>query len=372
MPGYPLNESMLSGFFFDGRKVSPSPPGNWPLQVSNSSVAAGSSSTSSRQIFAGGKLKHKAACRVPSQSQASRLLNGFGRESDEPSNRKCSSDESENDLAAMVHDFIENGNSANDFTDQAEKDVEAVNILELKESLQALVSGVTSHDRDLFSSISTILVNISAVDLVGQSTGANCNGSCIRQLLVKNLKLAGYDAALCKVKWNNSGRVPGGEHEYIDVVADRSSETSDRIIIDTDFRSQFEIARPVSHYQATLKLLPVIFIDKALKLEQILQIMCKAAKCSLKQNAMPVPPWRTLEYTKAKWFSAYQRCINSREEDHIVSKHREVSCSKRCEEQLVHLKSFLKKESADAGYTTLKSITNRGKIFMRAKPSCWS
>lgn len=372
MPGYPLNESMLSGFFFDGRKVSPSPPGNWPNGGGSSSAA----SSSSRQIFPGGKLRHKAACRVPSQSQASRLLNGFGRESEEVSNRgngKCSSDESENDLAAMVHDFIENENSAGDLADQAEKDVDAVSILELKESLQALVSGVTSHERDLFTSISTILVNVSAVDLIGHGDCANCNGSCIRQLLVKNLKLAGYNAALCKVKWNNSGRVPGGEHEYIDVVADRSSETSDRIIIDTDFRSQFEIARPVSHYQATLKLLPVIFIGKALKLEQILQIMCKAAKCSLKQNAMPVPPWRTLEYTKAKWFSVYQRCSNMREEDLIVtSKHREVSCSKRCEEQLVLLRSFLKKESADAGYTTFKSITNRGKIFMRAKPSCWS
>uniref|UniRef100_A0A0D6R5S9 Uncharacterized protein n=1 Tax=Araucaria cunninghamii TaxID=56994 RepID=A0A0D6R5S9_ARACU len=272
----------------------------------------------------------------------------------------------------MVHDFIENGNSANDLSDHTETDDEVVNVLKLNESLQTFVLAVTSCDRDLYSSISTILMNVSGTDLTGHRTVSNCNGRCIRQLLVKNLKLAGYNAALCKVKWNNSGRVPGGEYEYIDVIPDRTSELSDRVIIDTDFRSQFEIARPVSQYQTTLKLLPVIFIGKGPRLEQILQLMYKAAKRSLKQNAMPLPPWRTFDYMKAKWFSAYVRCDNGGVEDpQAFPKHREVSGSKRCEEQLIHLKTFLKKET-DAGFTTLKSITSRGKIFMRAKPSCWS
>lgn len=375
MPGYSLNESMLSGFF-DARKVSPSPPEIWPGEVPNADSSA-------RQISAGKCIpfycgKHKAACKPTSQSQASRLLSGFGKESDEASNcsTKNGSDDSESDLAVMVYDFIENGSGSQEASGVAPAENGAAAILKLNETLQGLASSISSPERDLLCSVYQVLMNVNETDLVCQSSRASCNGSCIRHLVVKSLKCSGYNASLCKIEWNNSGRVPGGQYEYIDIIMpDRNPDPADRIIIDTDFRTQFEIARPVPQYQATLKLLPAIFIGKAAKLEQLLQIVSKAAKCSLNQNSMPLPPWRTLEYMKAKWFSAYERCSTTGsggDRDLVIAKRTEaVSENKRCKEQLSHLRTFLKKET-DTGFTALKSISNRGKIFGRAKPSRWS
>ncbi|KAH7673936.1 hypothetical protein IHE45_08G039100 [Dioscorea alata] len=89
-----------------------------------------------------------------------------------------------------------------------------------------------------------------------------CNASCIRQFLVKLLRLSGYEAAICTSKWQGSGKVPGGDdHEYIDVIVNGNIGGSDRLIVDIDFRSHFEIARAVESYDAILASLPV-FLPK--------------------------------------------------------------------------------------------------------------
>ncbi len=104
-----------------------------------------------------------------------------------------------------------------------------------------------------------------------------------------------------------------GEYEYIDVVfdgeesEDDEESSTDRYILDLDFQAQFEIARPTQQYEAALKSLPTIFVGTSLKLKQVLEIMSNAAKISLKQNAMHLPPWRTLDYMNAKWFSNFER-----------------------------------------------------------------
>lgn len=83
--------------------------------------------------------------------------------------------------------------------------------------------------------------------------------------------------------------------------------TCDRLIIDIDFRSHFEIARAVDSYDRILNSLPVVYVGSLSKLKQFLQIMVDAARSSLKQNSMPLPPWRSLAYLQAKWQSPYQR-----------------------------------------------------------------
>lgn len=98
-----------------------------------------------------------------------------------------------------------------------------------------------------------------------------------------------------------------GDHEYIDVVPGHSSGSSERLIIDIDFRSHFEIARAVESYDAVLESLPFVYVGTLAKLEQLLQVMVEAARSSLKQNSMPLPPWRSLAYLQAKWQSSYER-----------------------------------------------------------------
>lgn len=83
--------------------------------------------------------------------------------------------------------------------------------------------------------------------------------------------------------------------------------SSERLIIDIDFRSHFEIARAVESYDAVLNSLPVVYVGSLAKLKQLLPIMVEAARSSLKQNSMPLPPWRSLAYLQAKWQSTYQR-----------------------------------------------------------------
>jgi uncharacterized protein (TIGR01615 family) len=97
-----------------------------------------------------------------------------------------------------------------------------------------------------------------------------------------------------------------GEYEYIDVVFD-GNQLVERLIVDVDFKAQFEIARPTQQYEAALKILPAVFVGSTSKLEQILQFMSEAAKASLKQSDMHLPPWRTLDYMSSKWLSTYER-----------------------------------------------------------------
>lgn len=93
-----------------------------------------------------------------------------------------------------------------------------------------------------------------------------------------------------------------GDYEYIDVVIQ-----GERLVIDIEFRSEFEIARSTKTYKSVLQALPNIFVGKCDRLQKIISIVSEAAKQSLKKKGMPVPPWRQADYVKAKWLSPYTR-----------------------------------------------------------------
>lgn len=102
-----------------------------------------------------------------------------------------------------------------------------------------------------------------------------------------------------------------GDHEYIDIIIDNNSGSSERLIVDIDFRSHFEIARAVDSYDRILNSLPVVYVGSFTRLKQFLGIMEEATRSSLKQNSMPLPPWRSLAYLQAKWQSPYERYTHS-------------------------------------------------------------
>lgn len=76
-----------------------------------------------------------------------------------------------------------------------------------------------------------------------------------------------------------------------------------RLIVDMDFRSQFELARPTQFYTEMTDSLPLIFVGTESKLCNIISILCSAAKQSLRQQGLHVPPWRTTSYMHSKWLS---------------------------------------------------------------------
>uniref|UniRef100_A0A5B6ZUU6 Uncharacterized protein n=1 Tax=Davidia involucrata TaxID=16924 RepID=A0A5B6ZUU6_DAVIN len=124
----------------------------------------------------------------------------------------------------------------------------------------------------------------------------------LRKFVADGLFVLGYDASICKSRWEKSPSYPAGEYEFIDVIVE-----GERLLIDIDFRSEFEIARSTGSYKAILQSLPYIFVGKADRLHQIVSIVSEAAKQSLKKKGMHVPPWRKAEYTRAKWLSPHTR-----------------------------------------------------------------
>ncbi|KAE8676718.1 hypothetical protein F3Y22_tig00111582pilonHSYRG00771 [Hibiscus syriacus] len=98
-----------------------------------------------------------------------------------------------------------------------------------------------------------------------------------------------------------------GEYEYIDVIME-----GERLLIDIDFRSEFELVRSTKSYNSTLQMLPSIFVGKADdRLQKIIAIVSEAVKQCLKKKGMHTPPWRKAEYIKAKWLSHYTRITPS-------------------------------------------------------------
>lgn len=134
-----------------------------------------------------------------------------------------------------------------------------------------------------------------------------------RKIVTDGLLGLGYDASICKSRWEKAPSYPAGEYEYIDVII-----SGERLLIDIDFRSEFEIARSTKTYKSLLQILPSIFVGKADRLQKIIAIVSEAAQQSLKKKGMPTPPWRKAEYIKAKWLSPHTRTtppLSSKETD---------------------------------------------------------
>ncbi|KAF5799964.1 hypothetical protein HanRHA438_Chr07g0319681 [Helianthus annuus] len=268
------------------------------------------------------------------------------------------SHESEHDLAAMVSDFLENGSSCGgDSRCSSDSDSSFCELAHLADKISCYKGLQDQHGIDMLSVVNSLILSINCMDLEFMKC-CSCNSSCIRFYLVKLLRLSGYDAAVCTSRWQGTGKVPGGDHEYIDIINYNDSGNSDRLIIDIDFRSHFEIARAVPSYNRILNSLPVVYVGSLTKLNQFLQVMAEAAKSSLKQNSMPLPPWRSLAYLQSKWHSPYQRQIHPEPEpvsDPFVSQH------KLCAGHLNRVKSLIQFEmETDRGH--LKKPASRAKV----------
>lgn len=250
------------------------------------------------------------------------------------------SHESEHDLAMMVSDFLENGSVGAESCCSSDSDSGFSDLAFLPEKISFYKHSMDRYESDLLSMVHSFMLSINETDLHFVNSGP-CNTSCIRFCLVKRLRLSGYDAAVCSSRWQGCGKVPGGDHEYIDVVNYKDNGSTERLIIDIDFRSHFEIARAVESYDRILSSLPVIYVGSLTKLKQFLQVMVEAARSSLKQNSMPLPPWRSLDYLEAKWQSSYQRQFNP---DGESIKNGISSDHKQCSEHLKRLQHALQLE----------------------------
>ncbi|KAK4791896.1 hypothetical protein SAY86_022331 [Trapa natans] len=272
------------------------------------------------------------------------------------------SHESEHDLAVMVSDFLENeGSGGRDSWCSSDSDSGFCDLAQLADKISFHKHFLDEHERDLQSVVHSVILSINEMDLSSIKAGA-CNASCIRFTLVKLLRLSGYDAAVCSSRWLGTAKVPGGDHEYIDVVHMIKPGTSDRLIIDIDFQSHFEIARAVASYNRILKSLPVIYVGSLSRLNQYLQVMAEAARFSLKQNSMPLPPWRSLAYLQAKWHSPCVRQLTL-DRENILSAN--ISDHRQCRGHLKMLHSALLSEIESERVLKPKKSENDNKRRMK-------
>lgn len=129
----------------------------------------------------------------------------------------------------------------------------------------------------------------------------------VRRNVMAFLRNFGYNVAICKTKWDSSGGLTAGNHEFIDVIR---PEENTRYFVDLDFASEFEIARPTEPYERLQKCLPAVFVGTSDILKQLLKVMSDGAKRSLKRRGLLLPPWRKHRFMQNKWLGSYRRTTN--------------------------------------------------------------
>ncbi|XP_009803807.1 uncharacterized protein [Nicotiana sylvestris] len=166
------------------------------------------------------------------------------------------------------------------------------------ETLKSLIPCASVVERNLLADTSKIV----------EKNKASKRKDDLRKIVTDELSKLGYNASICKSKWEKTSSIPAGEYEYIDVIVE-----GERVLIDVDFRSEFEIARSTGSYKAVLQSLPFIFVGKSDRLLQIVSIVSEAARLSLKKKGMHIAPWRKAEYIKSKWLSPHTRTNDTAE-----------------------------------------------------------
>ncbi|KAL8461556.1 hypothetical protein ACS0TY_032877 [Phlomoides rotata] len=219
------------------------------------------------------------------------------------------------DLSDLVNSFFEreireqkssedhnqdvNGNEFDD-DDDDESDLSNSPDIELQDSVRNLLEG--DRDDEVKRSIYTEVEKaVEGVDVGGDGSSS----PEFKRRLMAGLRNSGFDAGLCKSKWERKGSNPSGKYEYIDVNAGGA-----RYIVEVFLAGEFTIARPTGCYASLLDVFPRIYVGKPEELKKLVKIMSRAVRKSLKSVDLNMPPWRRLAYMQSKWLGSYKRTVN--------------------------------------------------------------
>ncbi|KAL4386400.1 hypothetical protein GQ457_09G002490 [Hibiscus cannabinus] len=140
----------------------------------------------------------------------------------------------------------------------------------------------------------------------GKSSPAEDCRNCLMREVSSRLQNAGFNSALCRTKWRSSPDIQSGEHRFLDVL-ENSRKGEVRVIIELNFRAEFEIARASEDYNRLVQRLPEVFVGKVERLNNVIKILCSAAKKCMKEKKMHMGPWRKQRYMQAKWLKSCER-----------------------------------------------------------------
>ncbi|XP_031285867.1 uncharacterized protein LOC116144561 isoform X3 [Pistacia vera] len=171
----------------------------------------------------------------------------------------------EEDLDQMVRDYFEPPDSPSSFSFPSSEPFHQSKYL----TLQGVLGKISDVEAEIHQKVSRYVKNLGCfVEVKNQ-----------RKWAAMSLKADGFEASLCKTTWDSS------------------------CSFSKDFRSQFEVARPTKTYNDLISILPAIFVGTEEKLKEIISLICRAGKESLKEKGLDIGPWRSASYMRAKWLS---------------------------------------------------------------------
>ncbi|KAK4360069.1 hypothetical protein RND71_022298 [Anisodus tanguticus] len=214
------------------------------------------------------------------------------------------------DLSGLVNSFLERGEDEEEeeisISNEKLEEINCGNVvtsycfdeLEIKENLRNLLNCDENCGDDLKRDIIGVVENV----LLDENDRSSPE---FKRRLMTRLHERGLDAGLCKSKWEKTSNSTSGSYEYIDIIV-----AGNRYIIEVLLAGEFEIARATPCYASLLEIFPQVFVGKVEELKQVVKIMSRAMKKSMKKMDIYVPPWRRLAYMQAKWFGSYKRTTN--------------------------------------------------------------
>ncbi|XP_059283870.1 uncharacterized protein LOC132037380 [Lycium ferocissimum] len=205
--------------------------------------------------------------------------------------------------------------SSGDIMDEEEEDENVNNSEEKKlfwasqeELLQTTLCRTTSFEssvrkatKEALKELKFTSINCSCRNMVSDS----CR-KCMQNEISERLINAGFDCFICKSKWKSSLGIPSGEYTYMEVVQTASSKKgkSMKVIIELNFRGEFEMARANEGYNRLVKQLPEVYVGKVERLRDLIKILCCASKKCMKEKNMHMGPWRKHKYMQAKYLGS--------------------------------------------------------------------
>ncbi|KAK8521166.1 hypothetical protein V6N13_077285 [Hibiscus sabdariffa] len=135
---------------------------------------------------------------------------------------------------------------------------------------------------------------------------------CMQRELSVRLQSLGFNCYICKSKWKSSPEILSGEHTYLEVLDKSNPKKGDvRVVIELNFRAEFEMARANEDYNKLIAPLSELFVGKTERLKAVIKILCVAAKKCMKEKKMHLAPWRTHKYMQTKWLGTYGRTTSA-------------------------------------------------------------
>ncbi|XP_074579010.1 uncharacterized protein LOC141835491 [Curcuma longa] len=246
------------------------------------------------------RIRAKRATAALGEDAKARLVAGYA---------SSSGSEHETAFSSLVHAFFEcdadDGHDSDDDQIKFESDSRDSSLLRAAAEVADLVREWTEDDDPfrlrLLSDVSVSSVGLAALRL---------RGTAYRRAVMTRLREKGYNAGVCKARWESAGNLVAGSYEYVDVVTEE--EDGRRYIVELSFAAEFEVARGgKGDYKEVTEALPEVAVARPEELLQVVRVAAKAARRSLKAQGLHVPPWRKTPYMVAKWLGPYRRTTNS-------------------------------------------------------------